>query len=65
MALSPKFLRIAINALSKKLLEFPDAQIRIKAAKSLADLSSEKAIPALCQALNAGLFHSKKCQNML
>ena len=52
MALSPKLLQIAINALAQKLLESESPIIRAKAAKSLGQLGSEEAILPLCEALD-------------
>lgn len=51
MPLSPDSLQQVIKALSKRLLKEENLLIRLEAAKSLGLLSSEKAIPILCQAL--------------
>jgi HEAT repeat protein len=48
MALSKKYLEMAINACVEKLAD-SDPQVRAKAAKSLGELGSEEAIPFLCQ----------------
>lgn len=50
MALSKKYLEMAINACVEKLTD-ADPQIRAEAAKSLGKLGSEEAIPFLCQFL--------------
>ena len=50
MALSKKYLEMAINACLEKLAD-ADPQVRAKAAKSLGELGSEEAIPFLCQFL--------------
>ena len=50
MALSKKYLEMAINACVEKLSD-SDPQVRAKAAKSLGELGSEEAIPFLCQFL--------------
>jgi hypothetical protein len=50
MALSKKYLEMAINACVEKLADSAP-QVRAKAAKSLGELGSEEAIPFLCQSL--------------
>lgn len=51
MSIRPEFLRLAVDTLSRILLNDKNPQLRIKAAESLGKLSHEDAIPALCEAL--------------
>lgn len=51
MILSTESLDLIIRTLAKRLFTDKNPSIRIKAAQSLAKLATEKAIPALCQAL--------------
>ncbi|WP_332863448.1 HEAT repeat domain-containing protein [Pannus brasiliensis] len=52
MALSAESLDLIIQTLATRLFTDKNSAVRIKAARSLAKLASEKAISPLCQALN-------------